>query len=107
MEYCCHVWTGASCCYLDIFDEPQKRVSRTDGLTLAGSFEPLGRCSSELAKLVSLPYSRERSMLYSDRLFFATITRSYKDVYVNSFFSHTSRLWNSMYTECFPFQNAF
>ena len=63
-----------------------------------------GRCSSELAQLVPLPYSRGRSTLYSDRLhdFSVTIPRCYKDVYVNSFFPHTARLWNSLPLECFP-----
>ena len=61
-------------------------------------------CSSELAELVPLPYSRGRSTRYSDRLhdFSVTIPRCYKDVYVNSFFRHTARLWNSLFKECFP-----
>ena len=63
-----------------------------------------GRCSSELAQLVPLPYSRGRSTHYSDRLhdFSVTISRCYKDVYVNSFFPCTARLWNSLPIECFP-----
>ena len=28
--------------------------------------------------------------------------RCYKDVYVNSLFPHTARLWNSLHIECFP-----
>ena len=41
-----------------------------------------GRCSSELAKLVPLPYSRGRSTRYSNRFydFFVTIPRCYKDI---------------------------
>ena len=107
MEYCCHVWAGAPSCYLEF--------------SLAASLEPLahrrnvaslslfyryyfGRCSSELAQLVPLPYSRGRSTRYSDRLhdFSVTIPRCYKDVYVNSFFPRTARLWNSLPIECFP-----
>ena len=63
-----------------------------------------GRCSSELAQLVPLPYSRGRSTRYSDRLhdFSVTIPRCYKDVYVNSFIPRTARLWNSLPIECFP-----
>ena len=63
-----------------------------------------GRYSSELAELVPLPFSRERSTRYSDRLhnFSVTIPRCYKDVYVNSFFPHKARLWNSLPIECFP-----
>ena len=62
------------------------------------------RCSSELAQLVPLLFSRGRSTGYSDRLhdFSVTISRCYKDVYVNSFFPRTARLWNSLPIECFP-----
>ena len=63
-----------------------------------------GRCSSELAKLVPLPFSRGKSTCYSDRLqdFSVTIPRCYKDVYVNSIFPRTARLWNSLPIKCFP-----
>ena len=82
MEYCCHVWAGAPCCYLELVDTLQKLIYRTAGR----------RCSSEVAQLVPLPYSRGRSTRYSDRLydFPATIPRCYKDVYVNSFFLRTT-----------------
>ena len=121
MEYCCHVWAGAPSCYLEFLDKLQKRICRTVGPSLAASLEPLahrrnvaslslfyryyfGRCSSELAQLVPLPYSRGRSTRYSDRLhdFSVNIPRCYKDVYVNSFFPRTARLWNSLPIECFP-----
>ena len=90
-------------------------ICRTVGPSLAASLESLahrrnvaslslfyryyfGRCSSELAQLVPLPYSRGRPTCYSDRLhdFSVTIPRCYKDVYVTSFFPHTVRLWNSL-----------
>ena len=63
-----------------------------------------GRCSSELAEPASLPYLLGRSTRCSDRLhdFSVTIPRCYKDVYVNSFFPCTARLWNSLPIECFP-----
>ena len=121
MEYCCHVWAGAPSCYLELLDKLQNRICRTVGPSLAASLEPLahrrniaslslfyryyfGRCSSELAQLVPLPYSRGRSTRYSDRLhdFSVTIPRCYKDVYVNSFFPRTAKLWNSLPIECFP-----
>ena len=56
-----------------------------------------GKSSSELTQLVPLPYCWGRSTRYSDRLhdFSVTIPRYYKDVYVNSFFPRTARLWNS------------
>ena len=101
MEYCFHVWAGAPSCYLELLDKLQKQICKTVG----PSFEPLahyrnvaslsllyryyfGRCSSELAQLVTLLFSRGRSTHYSDRFhdFSVTIPRCYKDVYVNSFF---------------------
>ena len=104
MEYCCHVWAGAPSCYLELLDKLQKRICRIVGPSLAASLEPLahrgnvaslslfyryyfGRCSSELAKLVPLPFSRGRSTRYSD---------------VNSFFPRTAKLWNSLPMECLP-----
>ena len=121
MEYCRHVLAGAPSCYLELLDKLQKRICRTVGPSLAASLEPLahprnvaslslfyryyfGRCSSELAQLVPLPYSPGRSTRYSDRLhdFSVTIPRCCKDVYVNSFFPRTARLWKSLPIECFP-----
>ena len=77
MKYCCHVWAGAPSCYLELLDKIQKRIRRTVGPSLTASLEPsahrrnvaslsllcrnyFGRCSSELAQLVPLPYSRGR-----------------------------------------------
>ena len=96
-------------------------MCRTVGSSLAVSLEPFvhrqnlarlslfykcyfGKCSSELAELVPLPYYRERSARYFDILhdFSGTIPRYYKDVYINSFFPRTARLWNSLLMECFP-----
>ena len=93
---------------------------RTVGPSLAASLEPLthrrnvarlslfyryyfGRCSSELAQLVVLPYSLRRSTRYFGRLhdFSVTIPRCYKDVYVNSCFPGTAGLWNFLPIEWF------
>ena len=74
MEDCYHVWAGAPSCYLELLDKLQKRICRTVGASLAASLETLahrqnvaslslfyryyfGRCSSELAQLVPLPFS--------------------------------------------------
>ena len=84
-KYCCHVWTRTRNCYLKFLVKVQKQICRTVGPSLASSLEPLvhcrnvaslslsywcyfRRCSSELAQLVSLPFSRGRSIRYSDRL---------------------------------------
>ena len=121
MEYCYYVWARAPSCYLELLDKLQKRICRTVGPSHAASFKPLahrrnvassslfysyyfGRCSSELVPLAPLPYCRDRSTRYSDKLhdFFVTIPRCYKDVYVNSFFPCTARLCNSLPIEYFP-----
>ena len=120
MEYCCHVLAAAPSCYLELLDKLQKGISRIVVPSLA-SLQPFthhwnvaslnlfyryyfGRYLSELSELVPLPYSQEMSTRYSDRLhdFSVTIPRCYQDVYVNSFFPRTARLWNSLPIECFP-----
>ena len=103
-------------CYLKLLDKLQKRICRIVCPSLAASLEPLahhsnvaslslfytyyfGRCSSELALLDLFPFSRGRSTRNSDRLhdFSVTIPRCYKDVYINSFFPRTAKLWNSLW----------
>ena len=99
---------------VDMLDELQKRVCRTSIIQfttsrwhvscLSLSYRYcLGRCTSEQAELVLPPYSRGKSTRYSDRLheFSVTIPSCYKDVYFNSFFPRTARLWNSLPIECF------
>ena len=62
-----------------------------------------GRCSSELAQLIPLLFSRGKSTRYSDRLhnISVTIPRCYKDVYVKSLFPRTARFWKCLPIECF------
>ena len=110
MEYCCHVLAGVPSCYLELLDQLQKQICRTVDPSLAASLEPLthrrsvaslslfyrccsGRCSSELAQLIPLPYSQGRPTHYSDGLhdLSVTIPRCYKDIYANSFFPRTAR----------------
>ena len=119
MEYCCQIWASSPSCYFELLDNLQKRICSTVGFWLAASIELwahrrnvaslslfcrcyFSRCSSELTQLVLLPYYG-RSTRYSDRLhnYPVTILRCYKDVYVNSFFPCSSRLWNSLPLECF------
>ena len=91
MEYCCHVWTGAPSCYLKLLDKPQKRICMNVGPSLAAFLEPMadrqnvssvslfykyyfGRCTSELAELVPLPFSQGRFTCYSDRFLDFSVT---------------------------------
>ena len=94
MEYCCHVWAGAPSCYLELLNKLQKRICRTVGPSPAASLEHFahrrnvasvnllyrfyfGRCFSELAQLVALPFCWGRSTSYFGRLhdFSVTIRR--------------------------------
>ena len=112
IEYCCHIWADAPRYYLKLLDKLHKRTCRTvdpsfaafhrqnvASLSLFYSYY-FGRCSSELAQLVPLHCSRRRSTRYSEILhdFLVTVTRCYKDVYVNSFFPRTATPWNSLPT---------
>ena len=45
-EYCCHVWTFAPSCYLELLDKLQKRMFRAVGPSLAASFELLAHCQN-------------------------------------------------------------
>ena len=44
MEYCYHLWAGASSCCLELLDKLQKRICRTVGPSLSASLEPLAHC---------------------------------------------------------------
>ena len=46
MEYCCHIWAGASSCYLGFLEKLQKQICRTVVPSLAASLEPLGHRQS-------------------------------------------------------------
>ena len=97
MEYCCHDWADAPSWYLDMLDKLQKRVYRTVGPALAASLELLahrrnvarlilfywcyfGRCLSEVAELVPIPYSHDGLTRCFNRLhdFSVTIPRCSK-----------------------------
>ena len=79
------VLAGAPSYYLVMLDRLQRQICRTVHPSLAALLKPFahswnvaslslfyryyfGRCSSELAQLVPLPYSWERSTYYHDRL---------------------------------------
>ena len=114
MEYCHYIWTGAFSLYLELLDELKNGYAGLLVLDLlcgryVASLSPFYsycfcKCSSELAQLVSISFSQGRCTHYSERLhdFCVTIPRCYKDVYVNSFFPCTARLWNSLPIKCFP-----
>ena len=85
------VMFGDPSCYLKLLGELEKWIYRTVGPSLGTCIESLahccnvaslslfywyyfGRCSSELAQLVPLPFSQERSTRYSDRVHDFSVT---------------------------------
>ena len=106
---------------MELLDKLGQPICRAFGPLLAASLEPLthrqnvaslslfyryyfGRCCSEMAQLVPLPFFWVRSTHHSDRLhdFSVTIPRCSKDVNVNTLIPHTARLWNSLPLKYFP-----
>ena len=121
MEYCCHVWAGASSDALSLLDRIQKRICNIVGPDLASCLQPLsirrdvaslsllykyfhGRCSSELSSLVPpLKVFNRRTRLSSSSHPFTLATPSCKkQFYSSSFFPRTTSLWNSLPSSCFP-----
>ena len=121
MEYCCHVWAGTPSCYLELLDKLQKLISRTVAPSLAVSHEPLahhrnvvslslfyryyfGRCSLELAQLVSLPFSCGGlliTLIYC-MIFLSPFLNVTRMSLSTVFFPRAARLWNFLTIECFP-----
>ena len=102
MEYCCHVWAGHPSYYLEILDKLQKQIQlllahcrNETSLSLFCRYY-FDKCSSELAQLVPLPYSRGRSTRYCNRLSDVPVTIAicYEDFYANSFFPCTAGPWD-------------
>ena len=105
-EYCYNALVGSPSCHLEMLDKLQKRVYGTVVPSIPASLESLahrqnvtslnlfykyysGRCSSELAELVPLLFSRRISTRCSDRShdFYFTLRKCYKDAYINMEFS--------------------
>ena len=121
MEYCCHVWAGATSCFLEFLDKLQKWICRTVGPSLATSLESLahrrsvtslslfyrcyfGRCSSELAQLVPLPFfvGGWLVILIDYMIFLSPFLDVTRMSMSTVFFNRTTRLWNSLPIECIP-----
>ena len=121
MEYCCHLWSGAPACYLDLLDRIQRRVENIIGPTLASKLQPLAhrrdvaslslfyryfnnRCSDELSSLVPplKVFGRSTRLASNAHPHTVSIPVSRKSIYSRSFFPRTSKLWNSLPSTCFP-----
>ena len=65
MEYCCHVWSGAPSCYLELLGKLRKRICRTFGPSLDASLEPLAlrRNVASLSLSVGITFFLEGGLL--------------------------------------------
>ena len=115
MEYCCHVWAGASSTSLSLLDKVQKRVANLIGPSLSTKLQPLshrrnvvslclfhkyfnGLCSDELAALVPprRKYTRPTRQSAKSHPFTVEVLRCQRAFYSNSFFPRDAGLWNSL-----------
>ena len=121
IEYCCHLWAGASGECLNLLDRIQDRVINMVGPLLSSRLVPLahrrnisslclfykyfhGHCSDELSGLVPCVKSFERVTRFSSHThsFFVELPVCHKSFYSSSFFPRTAALWNSLPSSCFP-----
>ena len=85
MEYCCHVWAGAPCCYLELLNKLQNQICRTAGPFFAASLEPLAH-RQNMASL---------SLFYRYYYYFGRCSSELAQPRI-------ARPWNSLPIECFP-----
>ena len=121
MEYCCHIWAGASATVLNLLERVQKRVINMIGPKLSSGLESLshrrnvaslslfyryynGLCSSEISSLVppKKVFNRVTRLSTNAHPFTVQIPACHKQFYARSFFPRTSELWNSLSPDCFP-----
>ena len=121
MEYCCHIWAGASQHALSCLDRVQSRLRYLVGDSLFSSLQPLshrrnvaslsllyryynGKCSNELHEMVPPRRTFVRNTRFSSNAHphFLEIETSHQNFHMQSFFPRTATLWNSLPADCFP-----
>jgi len=121
MEYCCHLWSGASSSSLELLDRVQRKVANAIGENLASKLDPLshrrkvaslslfyryfhGRCSKELADLVPATrvFPRDTRLAVNSHPYTVMVPTTHTETYARTFFPSTAKLWNSLPASCFP-----
>ena len=124
MEYCCHIWAGASRTSLKSLDGVQKRLRWLVGDELFSTLQPLsqrrdvaslallyryfhGECSEELQAMVPpvkvFPRNtRLASSVKTNHRYFLDIPFINRQFHAASFFPRTAQLWNELPFSCFP-----
>ena len=121
MEYCCHIWAGASQQALSCLDRVQRRLRYLVGDSLFSSLQPLshrrnvaslsllyryynGKCSKELHEMVPPKRTFVRNTRFSSNVHphFLEVETAHQNFHMQSFFPRTATLWNSLPAHCFP-----
>ena len=124
MEYCCHIWSGASDASLSSLDRVQRRLKRLVGEDLFATLQPLshrrkvaslsllyryynGKCSQELHDMVPPHMTFPRTTRYSSHTLShhphsLQVEGNCPKYHLDSFFPRTVRDWNSLPASCFP-----
>ena len=123
MEYCCHIWSGASQRSLSSLDTVQRRLLGLIGHDLYSTLQPLshrrnvasislfyryfhGKCSQELHSLVPPNRQFQRQTRFSNDCskhpHYLHVPKSLHKFHETSFFPRTTKLWNSLTPEVFP-----
>ena len=120
MEYCCHIWAGASACHLSLSDRVQKRIVNLVGEELGSSLQPLshrrsvaslclfyryfrGKCATSVSDLVPPVgvFERETRLSACSHPYTLALPRCRTKSYSNSFCPRFASLWN-LPGACFP-----
>ena len=120
MEYCCHIWAGASQQALSCLDRVQSRLRYLVGDSLFSSLQPLshrrnvaslsllyryynGKCSKELQEMVPPRRTFVRNTRFASNAHphFLEV-ETHQNFHMQSFFPRTATLWNTLPANCFP-----
>ena len=122
LEYCSHIWGGASQSSLFLLDRIQVKAIRfIDDVSLTSRLQSLhhrrlvsglalfyryyfGRCSDELISSVPLPksYSRTTRLEQHANPYMVSLPRCRTTSHSSSFFPRISRVWNHLPLSVFP-----
>ena len=122
LEYCSHVWGGASKSALCLLDKVHSKAIRLiNNPNLANSLQPLthrhvvgdlsifhryfhGHCSQEISDIIPVSLRRVRTTRSSthSRPFQVSLPTSRTPSHKSSFIPRTGNLWNFLPSSCFP-----
>ena len=122
LEYCCHIWGGASSSTLSVLDKIQEKAVRLIGdSSLTSNLQSLshrrsvaclslfyryfhGMCSSELSSIVPerQTFSRTTRLSSTAHPFTVRTPRCRTNIFASSFIPRTVALWNKLPASCFP-----